>query len=72
MPIKKEQLQISEQELEQMVYEDALVMFNSYMEQKGARRVLQDFKQAFPQMFEEVMVQGDRLISEPRKAALLR
>lgn len=51
-------------EIEQLQYEDALVMFNSLCEQYGARSVLKDFKTAFPEMFQEILVQSDRIHKE--------
>lgn len=66
----KEELQkISQLTVEQMQYEDALVMFHSVLEQYGCRTVLKDFKDAFPKMFEEMKVQIHRV--QPT-AALLR
>lgn len=59
------------QELEQQEYEDTLVMLNSMFEQYGVREVMKDFRDSFPQMFEELTVQIDRL-APPARAVLLR
>lgn len=58
-------------ELEMIEYDDALVMLFSMCQQYGAREVLTDFRESFPDMFDEVLVQINRI--PPRaKAALLR
>jgi hypothetical protein len=62
---------MSKQELQQLDYNDAILSFYSMCEQYGAREVLKDFRQSFPEMFEEVVVQINRL-PPPAKAALLR
>jgi len=59
-------------ELETLDYEDSLVLFNSSCEQYGARQVLVDFRDAFPDMFKEVEIQIERLKPQPKVAALLR
>ena len=59
-------------ELEQLEYEDALVMLNSMCQQYGAREVLKDFREAYPDMFGEVLIQINRLGPDRHVAALLR
>lgn len=63
---------MSRQELEQLDYDDALILLYSMCQQYGAREVFRDFRQAFPEMFEEVVVQVNRLGPHGRVAALLR
>jgi len=58
-------------ELEQLEYDDALVQLFSMCQQYGAREVLSDFRNSFPEMFEEILVQINRLPPKQR-AALLR
>jgi hypothetical protein len=62
---------MSKQELEQLEYNDTLIGLHSICEQYGAREVLRDFRATFPEMFEELVVQINRL-PPPPKAALLR
>lgn len=59
------------QELEQLDYEDMLVQMNSCFEQYGVRSVLSDFRNAFPKMFTELVVQLDRLKPGSRPVAAL-
>lgn len=58
--------------LERLEYEDALVLLNSMCQQYGAREVLKDFRDAYPDMFQEVLVQITRLDPGKKVAALLR
>ena len=60
------------QELEQHEYEDTLVMLNSAFEQYGARNVLKDFRDVYPRMFEEMVVQINRIVPNTKVAALLK
>jgi hypothetical protein len=62
----------SQQELAQLAYEDVLVSFNSLCEQYGVRAVLASFRDAYPEMYEEVVVQINRLPPQRQVAALLR
>jgi hypothetical protein len=57
-------------EIEQLDYEDALVLFNSMCEQYGARQFLKSFKDAYPMMFQEVYIQMDRVANEKKIPAL--
>lgn len=58
--------------MEQIEYEDTLVNLNSILEQYGCRSVLLDFKDAFPHMYNELVVQIGRLPPNGQVAALLR
>jgi hypothetical protein len=60
-----------EKQLEQLNYDDALILLFSVCQQYGAREVFSDFRQAFPDMFDEIVVQINRLPPIP-KAALLK
>jgi hypothetical protein len=60
------------QELEQIEYNDTLVALNSCFEQYGVREVLKDFRNSYPAMFEELVVQMTRLTPQAKVAALLR
>jgi hypothetical protein len=53
-------------ELQQLEYEDALVTLNSMFEQYGVRQVMQSFRGAYPQMFEEMIVQLARLQADEK------
>jgi hypothetical protein len=59
-------------ELDQIEYNDTLVALNSCFEQYGVREVLKDFRNSYPQMFEELMVQLHRLTPTNKVAALLK
>lgn len=58
--------------LEQLEYEDAIVSLNSMCQAYGAREVFKDFRSAYPDMFEEILVQINRLGPQSKVAALLR
>ena len=60
------------QEIEQLDYEDVLVNLNSLFEQYGCREVLKDFRRSYPHMFEELVIQINRLKPDGQIAALLR
>jgi hypothetical protein len=60
------------QELEQIEYNDVLVGMNSAFEQYGVREVMKDFRNSYPKMFEEMVVQLARLTPTTRVASLLR
>jgi len=57
---------------EQLDYDDALILLYSVCQQYGAREVFKDFRHAFPDMFDEVVVQINRLGPERKTAALLK
>lgn len=59
-------------ELEKLDYEDALVNFNSILEQNGCRQALLDFRNAFPAMYQELVIQIGRIPPQREVAALLR
>ena len=59
-------------ELEQLEYDDALVAFNSIIEQFGARQVLLDYKNAYPEQYKELHTQINRNSPPNQIAALLR
>lgn len=61
---------MSKEQLEQLDYDDTLVMLYSVCQQYGAREVLVSFRDAFPEMFDELLVQINRIPPKP-KAALL-
>jgi hypothetical protein len=56
---------------EQLDYDDTLIQLYSICQQYGAREVLKDFRQNFPDMFEEVVAQINRL-PPTNRAALLK
>lgn len=58
-------------ELQQLQYNDVLTDLASAMEQVGARRFLQDFRENYPAHFKEIQDQIHRLDQRP-VAALLR
>jgi len=58
-------------ELQQLQYNDVLTDLASAMEQVGARRFLQDFRDNYPGHFKEIQDQIHRLDQRP-VAALLR
>ena len=58
-------------ELEALEYNDSIINFVSSMNQKGARRVLNDLQEYYPAFFEELRVQINRFPEKPI-AALLR
>lgn len=60
---------MTEQEL--LDYHDCLVSFASSLQQYGARRVMSDFQQHYPDLFQEVKIQINRFPPKP-VAALLR
>jgi hypothetical protein len=62
---------MSKQQLEQLEYDDTLVSLHSLCQQYGAREVLKDFREHFPEMFTELLVQINRL-TPPPKAVLLK
>lgn len=53
-------------------FEDCLVNLNSQCEQYGAREVFKAFRQAYPDMFEEIAAQIVRLKSPKQIPALFR
>jgi hypothetical protein len=57
---------------EQLDYDDALLAFFSVCQQYGARKVLSDFRSLFPDMYEEVLVQINRLGPYGQIPALLK
>jgi hypothetical protein len=57
---------------EQLDYDDTLVLLFSVCQQYGAREVFKDFRQAFPDMFEEIVVQVNRLGPRDKLPALLK
>jgi hypothetical protein len=59
-------------ELEELDYFDALLALYDACVQYGARKVLQDFHVQFPKMFEEVLVQINRIEPEEKLPALLK
>lgn len=66
------QEEVSRQELAQLAYEDVLVSLNSLFEQYGTRQVLASFREAYPDMYEEVVIQINRLPPQRQVPALLR
>lgn len=58
-------------ELEQLEYDDALLAFFHICQQYGARRVLEDFRYSFPEMYRELMAQLNRPQQEKVAALLL-
>ncbi len=60
------------QELQQLEYEDVLVGLNSVCEQYGCRAVMMDFRDACPKMFEELVIQINRILPDKHVAALLK
>lgn len=48
-------------ETEMLEYNDVLCDWNSLVTQYGCRRVLQDFRDFYPEMFNELLVQINRL-----------
>lgn len=58
--------------MEQLAYEDLLVQLNSQLEQYGVREVMKDFRVAYPNMFEELVLQINRLMPDKKLPALLR
>jgi hypothetical protein len=62
---------MSKEQLEQLEYDDAIVSLYSVCQQYGAREVLSSFRDAFPEMFDEILVQINRLPPKP-KAFLLK
>jgi hypothetical protein len=69
--MKQEQEQ-SNKEMGLLEYEDTLVSLNSLFEQYGCREVMKDFRNGFPDMFAELVVQINRLKPDAQIAALLR
>jgi hypothetical protein len=59
-------------ELEQLELEDTLVDLNMLFEQRGCREVLKTFRAAFPAMFDELLLQINRLTPEKQIPALER
>lgn len=57
---------------EQLDYDNVLLDLFHSCKEYGCRNVLIDFRQAFPDMFEELLIQGNRLKPEKPIAALLR
>ncbi len=57
---------------EQLDYDDALLQFYTICTQYGCRNVLKDFRQAFPDLFQELSVQLNRLTHEKQEPALFR
>lgn len=58
-------------ELEKLEYDDALLALFHVCQQYGARRVLEDFRVQFPDMYREIVAQINRGPQE-KVAALLR
>ena len=58
-------------ELEQLQYNDVLTDLASAMETVGVRKLLRDFRENYPNHFEEIVVQIHRLDQRPA-AALFR
>lgn len=52
-------------ETELLDYNDVLVDFASLIQKYGFRRVLVDFQVAYPDFFEELKVQANRLPQKP-------
>lgn len=69
---REEQKQRSSTELEQLDYEDTLVNLNMLMQQYGCRQAMTDFRDAFPEMFAELVIQINRIPPKDKVAALLR
>lgn len=63
---------MSKQELEQLEYEDVLVNLNSLFEQYGCREVCKDFRTCYPAMFDELLIQINRLKPDKQIPALLK
>lgn len=59
-------------EIEQLDYDDSLLCFYTACQQYGAREVLKDFRNAFPDMYEELLIQINRLGPQGKVAALLK
>lgn len=57
-------------EMEQINYDDSLVSLHSVCQQYGARKVLRDFREAFPEMFAEILQQINRLPRDDLPALL--
>lgn len=56
--------------LQQLNYDDALLSLYSICQDYGCRRVLEDFRDAFPEMFREIEIQIRRLPPENLPALL--
>lgn len=52
-------------EMEQLEYLDSITDVASAMETVGCRRFLLDFREAYPQLFQEVLIQIHRLEQKP-------
>jgi hypothetical protein len=61
---------MSKTEIEQLEYDDALIVLFSVCQQYGAREVFRDFRASFPDMFQEILVQVNRLPPENLPALL--
>lgn len=59
-------------ELKQLEYADTLVELNSLFEQYGVRHVMSNFRDSFPQMYQELLVQLPRIPPIKDIPALLR
>jgi hypothetical protein len=57
---------------ENLDYDDTLLQFYTACHQYGVRNVLIDFRRAFPDMFDEVNVQINRLKPERQVPSLLK
>lgn len=63
---------MSKQEIEQLDYDDALVSLYSVCQQYGVRDVLDSFRSCFPDMFEEIVAQINRLPQKQVAALLMK
>ncbi len=57
---------------DQLDYDDSLLQFYTSCQQYGARKVLLDFRSAFPDMFNELLIQTERLKPGRQVAILLQ
>lgn len=63
---------MSKKELEQLDYDDSLLALYTSCMLYGARKVCEDFHRQFPQMFDELLVQINRVLPEEKLPALLK
>lgn len=59
-------------ETDMLEYNDVLVDLHSAFEQYGCRRVLGDFRDAYPEMFIELVVQINRLPNQRQTPSLFK
>lgn len=59
-------------ETDMLEYNDVLVDLHSAFEQYGCRRVLGDFRDAYPEMFTELLVQINRLPNQRQTPVLFK